>query len=213
MIGSTYSPGRLAVVFLLAISLTFFTTPTAFAASPQQAADAPKLRIEILEGEGAVNNIRQRTARDPVVKVVDENDRPVGGAVVTFTMPLRGPGGTFANGARSVTMLTNPQGVATATGVTPNSVAGEFAINVNASYQGQTASTTITQANAAAAASSAATIGIVAAIAAGAAVAVAVGLSGGDNGGGPGPVITPPPTPQPPSATVTIGPPSAGPGR
>lgn len=213
MIGSRYSAGRLAVASVLAMALTLSTAPPLIAASPQ-AAGAPKLRIEILEGEGAINNIRQRTARDPVVKVVDENDRPVGGAVVTFTMPLRGASGTFANGARSVTILTNPQGVATATGVTPNSVAGEFAINVSASHQGQTASTTIAQTNAAVAgASSAATIGIVAAIAAGAAVAVAVGLSGGDNGGGPGPIITPPPTPQPPSATVTIGSPSAGPGR
>ncbi len=211
MIGSRYSARRLVIASVLAMALTLSTAPPLIAASPQ-AAGAPKLRIEILEGEGAINNIRQRTARDPVVKVVDENDRPVAGAVVTFTLPLRGAGGTFANGARSVTMLTNPQGVATATGVAPNSVAGEFAINVSASHQGQTASTTIAQTNAAAAgASSAATIGIVAAIAAGAAVAVAVGLSGGNGGGAP--IITPTPTPQPPSATVTIGSPSAGPGR
>lgn len=212
MIGSRYLAGRIAIASVLAIALTLSTAPPVAAASPQ-ATGAPKLRIEILEGEGAINNIRQRTARDPVVKVVDENDRPVAGAVVTFTLPLRGAGGTFANGARSVTMLTNPQGVATATGVTPNSVAGEFAINVSASHQGQTASTTIAQTNAAAAgASSAATIGIIAAVAAGAAVAVAVGLSGGGGGGG-APIITPTPTPQPPSATVTIGSPSAGAGR
>jgi hypothetical protein len=181
--------------------------------APAAAEGAGKLRIVILEGEGAVNNIRQRTARDPVVQVVDENDRPVGGAVVTFTMPLRGASGTFANGARSVTMLTNPQGVATATGVAPNAVSGEFAIQVNASYQGQTASATITQSNIAGAAagiSTGATLGIIGGIAAGAAVAVVLGLSGDSGPVGGGPIVTPPP---PPAATITLGSPTAGAGR
>ena len=43
------------------------------------------LRIVIVEGQGATNNIRQRTAREPVVEVVDENNRPVSGASVTLT--------------------------------------------------------------------------------------------------------------------------------
>ena len=39
-------------------------------AAPQEV--APQLKIVILEGDGAVNNVRQRTARDPVVEVRDE---------------------------------------------------------------------------------------------------------------------------------------------
>src|SRR4051812_20333682 len=33
---------------------------------------APMLNLVVIEGEGAVNNIRQRTAREPVVQVQDE---------------------------------------------------------------------------------------------------------------------------------------------
>jgi hypothetical protein len=217
MTRSRWNKGLFSRTVALAVTLGLLTAPLQSAPQAAPAAEgASKLRIVILEGEGAVNNIRQRTARDPVVKVVDENDRPVAGAVVMFTMPLRGPGGTFANGARSVTMLTNSQGVATTTGMTPNAVAGEFGVQVNASYQGQTASTTIAQTNAvgaAAGASTAATLGIIGGIAAGVAVAVVVGLSGdsGPTTGGPvSPPIIPPP---PPTVTFTIGPPTAGPGR
>ena len=34
----------------------------------------PSLRIVVLEGEGAINNVLQHRAKDPVVRVVDEND-------------------------------------------------------------------------------------------------------------------------------------------
>ncbi len=215
MIRSTHNSRVFPLTAALVAALGLLATPLKPAPqAPAAAEGAGKLRIVILEGEGAVNNIRQRTARDPVVQVVDENDRPVGGAVVTFTMPLRGAGGTFANGARSVTMLTNPQGVATATGVAPNAVSGEFAIQVNASYQGQTASASITQANIAGAAggiSTGATIGIIGGIAAGVAAAVVVGLSGDSGPVGGGPIVTPPPSP--PAATITLGSPTAGAGR
>ena len=74
-------------------------------------------------------------------------------------------------------MLTGPDGTATATGFTANSAQGQYAIQVTASHQGQTASTAVAQANAAAAGgglSAAATAGIVAGIAGGAAVALVV---------------------------------------
>lgn len=218
MIHSSNNTGLFSLTAALAVALGLFATALKSAPqvpqAPTAAEGAAKLRIVILEGEGAVNNIRQRTARDAVVKVVDENDRPVGGVVVTFTMPLRGAGGTFANGARSVTMLTNPQGVATATGVAPNAATGEFGIQVNASYQGQTASTTIAQANVAGAAAGVSTgvvVGIIAGIAAGVAAVVVSGGSGDSGPIGGGPIVTPPPTP--PTATVTLGPPAAGAGR
>jgi hypothetical protein len=194
------------------------------AADPPQDAKPQQLRILILEGEGAINNIRQRTARDPLVQVVDENDRPIAGAAVTFLLPSQGASGTFANGARSLTILTNSQGTASAAGLTPNTVAGNMSIQVSASYQGQVTSATISQVNAVSGAAattagagagagagggiSGATIGIIAGIAAAAAVGVAVGLGGGSNGGSPGPT----PTPRP-SATVTIGSPTVGGGR
>jgi hypothetical protein len=65
-------------------------------ASGQQA-----LNIIVVEGEGAINNVRQRTAREPIVQVEDENHRPVAGAVVVFTLPSQCAGGAFAGGAQT----------------------------------------------------------------------------------------------------------------
>lgn len=68
---------RFIAVFLAAL----LASPAAFA---QQA-----LNLVIVEGEGAINNIRQRTARDPIVRVEDENHKPVAGAAVVFLLPSR----------------------------------------------------------------------------------------------------------------------------
>lgn len=157
------------------------------------------LKLLVLQGQDAINNIKRRTARDPVVQVTDENDRPIGGVAITFTLPSRGPSGVFANGARSLTAITNSEGIATATGFTPNTVEGDLMMQVSASYQGQTASTVIAQANIAGAGGmSAATIGIIGAVAAAAAVGAVVAL-GGDDSPNPGG------NPQPrPSGTATI---------
>ena len=62
---------------------------------PATAQVAPMLNLVVIEGEGAVNNIRQRTAREPIVQVEDENHRPVAGAVVVFMLPSNGAGGSL----------------------------------------------------------------------------------------------------------------------
>jgi hypothetical protein len=110
---------------------------------------APMLNLVVVEGEGATNNIRQRTARAPVVQVEDENHKPVAGAIVVFTLPSNGAGGTFANGARTLTMVSDSKGQAVANGFRPNGLKGQFKIHVNASFQGLTAVVAITQSNAA----------------------------------------------------------------
>jgi hypothetical protein len=109
---------------------------------------APMLNLVVVEGEGAINNIRQRTAREPIVQVQDENHRPVAGAIVTFTLPGRGASGAFANGSQTLTVTTDQQGQAVARGLRPNGVKGQMQIRVNANYRGQTATATITQTNA-----------------------------------------------------------------
>ena len=43
------------------------------------------LNLIVVEGEGAINNIRQRTARETIVQVEDENRKPVADAVVVFS--------------------------------------------------------------------------------------------------------------------------------
>ncbi len=190
-------PFCLALALLLAGSLPL---PAA------QAPTAPKLKIVILEGEGAINNVRQRTARDPIVQVTDENDRPVAGAVVTFLLPDRGAGASFANGAKSLSVTTDAQGRAVATGLQSNNVPGEYQMRVTASHQGQTASAVISQTNvAAAAAAGAGKLVAILAIVGGAVAGGVIAATRGDNGGSP---AAAPAAPR--IATVSAGGPTVG---
>ena len=161
---------------------------------PLQAQDTPapagKLNIVIVEGDGAINNVRQRVAREPIVQVEDENRRPVAGAAVTFLLPNQGASASFANGSQSLTITTDAQGRAVARGLRPNNVNGQYQIRVNAVSEGRTASATISQTNALAAAAAAggisAKILAIIAIAGGAAAAGAVAATRGGNGNGNG---------------------------
>ncbi len=105
------------------------------------------LNLVIVQGEGAINNIRQRTAREPIVQVEDENHRPIAGVAVVFTLPSSGPSATFPGGVTTLTTTTNDAGQVVARGLQPNQVQGNFQIRVTASRNGQTASATISQAN------------------------------------------------------------------
>jgi hypothetical protein len=120
-------------------------------ASPCPGQEAPavrKLNIVIIEGDGAVNNVKQRLAREPVVQVTDENNRPIGGAAVTFFLPNQGAGGSFTGGRNFLTVITDSNGRATASGLRANTLAGQYAVRVAASYQGVSASASIAMSNA-----------------------------------------------------------------
>ncbi len=177
---------------------------------------APMLSLVVIEGDGAINNIRQRTAREPIVQVQDENHRPVAGAIVTFTLPSRGASGVFANGSQTLTVTTDQQGQAVARGLRPNGVKGQFQIRVNANHNGQTATTTISQTNAiltaagtvAAAGISAKLIAVLAVV--GAAAAGGAVYATTHNGGGGGGNTTPQP-PANPATTISAGASSVGP--
>jgi len=117
-------------------------------ASPAGAQDAAGIKIIVQEGQGAINNIPQRRAKEPVIQVQHENGEPVVGATVTFLLPDTGPGGTFADGARMLNIQTDAKGQAVGRGLKPNATAGRFLIRVNVSYHGQSVSTTIAQINA-----------------------------------------------------------------
>jgi len=105
------------------------------------------LRLVVLQGEGAFNDIQRKTGRDPVVEVRDENDRPLAGAQVVFSLPESGAGGTFEGGVRTFTTTSDPNGMAAARGLKPNSVEGRFQIRVIASLGGKTGTVAITQSN------------------------------------------------------------------
>ena len=133
---------------LLSLGLALLlVVPNAVYSSPLQAPGAAKLNLVIIEGEGAINNVRQRTAREPIVQVEDENHRPVAGASVLFLLPDSGPSGVFSNGSRTLQVMTDSKGRAIAKGLRLNNVSGKFQIRVEASYQGSTATASINQAN------------------------------------------------------------------
>ena len=105
-------------------------------------AQQPQLKIVVVEGEGAVNIIQQKTAVRAVVEVRDQNNLPVSGATVTFVIAEKA--GTTLAAAQTVTVTTNAIGQAALTGVAPATTGG-VQISVNAAFNGLTASTSITQ--------------------------------------------------------------------
>jgi hypothetical protein len=97
--------------------------------------DQPKgLLITILEGEGALNDIRARTAREPIVEVDDENHKPVAGALVLFSLDNGGgsPFATFA-GSPTVSVETDAAGRAVGKGFQATQRKGNFQIKVHVS--------------------------------------------------------------------------------
>jgi len=190
------------VFLVLLVLLNLFHAP----AWSQQAVTG--LSITIVEGEGAINNVRQRVNREPIVQVEDNNRKPVAGAVVVFLLPEQGASGTFTDGSRMLMTVTDNQGRASARGIRPNGQSGPMLIRVTASFQGLTASSVITQTNVAAAAaasgaglSTAAKWAIILGIAGGAA---AGGIFAATHGGGSTPPSAPPPI------VITPGTPTVG---
>jgi hypothetical protein len=149
-----------------------------------QQQSSPALRIVVLEGEGGVNIIQQKTAVRPLVEVRDRNNVPISGASVTFTIG-GGNSAAFAGGAQTLTVTTNAAGQAAASGLNPLS-SGAFQIQVQAAHQGQIATAAISQTNfvtAAAAAAAGATAGAAAGAGAGASTGAAAGGAAGAGGG------------------------------
>jgi len=182
-----------------------------------QDAQAPRLSIVVVEGDGAINNIKQRTSRETIVEVQDENHRPVAGAAVAFLLPNDGAGGAFAGGAKSATLVTDSAGRVTMPSFRPNNVTGNYQIRVTASSAGRQATIMIAQSNAigaaaaaggaAAAGISAKTIIIIAAVAAAGAAGAAVGLTRNSGKANTGMISTPPSGTISPGSGASLGPP------
>ncbi len=195
---------------LVSVLLANLLGPPAIAQQPAPTA----LQILIVEGDGAINNIKQRVNREPIVQVEDENHRPIAGAAVIFFLPNQGPGGTFSNGSSTLTTTTNAQGQATARGIRFNTQAGPMALRVTASFAGLSVSAVINQTNVVGAgaggASSSAGGGmsaatkwlIILAVAGGAAAAGGIAATHGGGGGGGTSTTT---TTTITAGTVTVG--------
>ena len=200
---------RLLCTMLAQIIAIPYATPPVRAQAPE-----PKqLNISILEGEGAINNIKQRTAREAIVQVQDENHKPVAGVAVTFFLADHGASGVFSNGSRSMTVLTDTNGQAAMRGMVPNQMAGKMEIRVSARLGNLNADATITQTNAAGAAAaggagiSGKVIALIVVVAAAAAVGAVVATHGGSSSSTATTIPTGPTTP---AVVITAGTPTVG---
>jgi hypothetical protein len=190
----------------LSLLVTIQQTATAYAQTIP--VPAPKMNVAVVEGEATIHNLREKKTTHVAVLVRDGNRNPMPRASVTFSMPAQGAGGTFSNGAKTLTATTNSDGYAVARGIRSNNIPGPFRIQVEAQHNGQTAATAVTQFNMSVASAKGgsgkvvALLGILGAAAAGGAVAA---LRNGSSA-----------TPQPAAPApigITPGPSAVGPPR
>ena len=104
-----------------------------------------RIDIVVIDGEGATTDVRQRVTRDPMVRVEDDDHRPLPGAVVLFALPASGTSAEFPSSSRTLTVVTDKNGQAAAHGLKTNDVPGQLQIYVTATFQGQRARTLINQ--------------------------------------------------------------------
>ena len=135
-------PISLTLIMALSCHAQQVTGPKSDLAQP-----AGGLKIVVVQGEGARNNVRTRSATQPVVEVRDDSDKPVAGAEVVFQLPPAGPGGVFNGWMRTQTARTSPEGRAEANGFAPNDEVGRFNIKVTATSGTKTTGAIIAQSN------------------------------------------------------------------
>ena len=194
------------------MALMLWCASLQLAAAPGVAQSAPvpsKLFIQVLEGEGALNDVRSRTTREPIVQVQDENHKPIAGVVIIFTTPSSGASATFSNGLTSLQTVTDAEGKAIAAGFKPNGISGSYQIRVQANWNQLTTTSVINQTNTKQSSTSTQTVHAarafpLKAVLIVAAVAAAAGVTAGilATRGGSGPTIS--------AGTPTVGAPTAG---
>jgi hypothetical protein len=194
--------------YMMALMLCCASLQLATAPGVAQSAPVPsKLFIQVLEGEGALNDMRSRTTREPIVQVQDENHKPIAGVVIIFTTPSSGASATFSNGLTSLQTVTDAEGKAIAAGFKPNGISGSYQIRVQANWNQLTTTSVINQTNTKQSSTSTQTVHAarafpLKAVLIVAAVAAAAGVTAGilATRGGSGPTIS--------AGTPTVGAPS-----
>jgi hypothetical protein len=140
---------------LLSVGLAILLTPLsdiaqtpAAQATPSQQLGQPggNLTIGVLMGDKAFNSTTRLQSVTPVVEVRDENDLPIEGATVVFTLPAKGPGGTFIGGTSSYTTRSDSHGQASALQIIPRGN-GRFQIEVVATLGPRRGEASISQTN------------------------------------------------------------------
>jgi hypothetical protein len=172
------------------------------AISMPSVAQEEAIHVVVLEGDGAINNVRSSHAKEPLVRVEDANNRGIPGATVTFVVPSGGAGVLFGDAGTTLTLTTDDRGEVVARAVHPNRNAGSFQIHVTASKDGRRATALIAQTNVDPGShSSSRKIVLIAVIGGAAAAGAAVALRGGKSSSAP---------PAASGTVVTAGNPSLG---
>lgn len=138
---------RIALCLSLILALSCQAQQVSGPKSDLVQAQSGGLKIIVVQGEGAENNLRTRNATQPVVEVRDDGDKPVPGAEVVFQLPPAGPGGVFNGWMRTQTARTGPEGRAQTNGFAPNEEEGRFNIRVTATSGTKTSNAIIAQSN------------------------------------------------------------------
>jgi hypothetical protein len=146
--GLTRSLCLIPSFFLIGLAASFAQAPQVAAPAKPAAPDPlpSPLTVFVIEGNNAVNSIPLLRSVTPTVEVRDQNEFPVEGATVVFTMPEQGPGGRFAGDQLSFTTRSDVQGQASAPFVV-NNLAGKFVIKVTATAGNRRGEASISQAN------------------------------------------------------------------
>jgi hypothetical protein len=131
---------------LVILSFLAFSQPQPTAPIPGTPGEG-RLKIFVLQGNGAINNVKSGLSTAPVVEVRDLNDRPLEGVTVTFEVPASGPGAFFPQGKFSLTTRTDANGQAGATGFAANPQTGKFNIKVTATLGSDSTTVEIAQTN------------------------------------------------------------------
>ena len=119
-----------------------------FALAPAIAGQAGTgLKVVVAEGNGTRAVVSQSAPGSIKLRVLDAGNRVVSGATVVFTSPASGPSVFFPNGAHSMIVFTDQQGLAVAQDYYANSIAGSYQIQVQAAYKGEVATLSIEQMN------------------------------------------------------------------
>ena len=92
----------------LAVAVALFLPP----ADGQTQSLPASLSIIDVRGDGAKGRVGQRTSETPAVRIVDDQQAPIAGAVVVFTTPTEGATGVFTNGSKTLTVVTDARGFA-----------------------------------------------------------------------------------------------------
>ncbi len=112
-------------------SITATATSQAGNTSEFSAPFGPPSTITVLSGAPQSAAVNTAFASPLQAVVRDQFGNPVPGAVVTFTAPSSGAGGTFAGGALTAMATTDAGGTAVAPTFTANTTAGQFVVSAS----------------------------------------------------------------------------------